>query len=208
MKRMFGILALMVIASIMITGCVQPAGNETVTPGVTPGLTGTPMGTEEGTPAITETPMETGTPMETETPMTTATTPMETETTPVGTETPMTTATTLAGGETPMATATTPVTGATETPPGPPAALVADETVSITDSGYVPNTLTVPVGTTVGWTNDASTNQTVSANGEAGFFDSGLLAPGDTFSYTFNGVGNYTYQSMTAGFEGEIFVTP
>ncbi|MCT8336420.1 hypothetical protein FKB36_02640 [Methanoculleus sp. Afa-1] len=185
----------------MIAGCVQPAGNETVTPGVTPGLTETPMGTTEETPAITETPMET------ETPMTTATTPMETETTPVGTETPMTTATTLAGGETPMATATTPVTGATETPPGPPAALVADETVSITDSGYVPNTLTVPVGTTVGWTNDGSTNQTVSANGEAGFFDSGLLAPGDTFSYTFNGVGNYTYQSMTGGFEGEIIVT-
>ncbi len=204
MKRMFGILALMVIASIMIAGCVQPAGNETVTPGVTPGLTETPMGTVEETPAITATPMETETtPVETETPMTTAT-PMETETTPVGTETPMTTATTLAGGETPMAT--TPA-GATETPPGPPAALVADETISITDSGYAPNSLTVPVGTTVGWTNEASTNQTVSANGEAGFFDSGLLAPGDTFSYTFNGVGNYTYQSMTGGFEGEIIVT-
>ena len=186
MKRMFGILALMVIASIMIAGCVQPAGNETVTPGVTPGLTETPMGTVEETPAITATPMET-------------------ETTPVGTETPMTTATTLAGGETPMAT--TPA-GATETPPGPPAALVADETVAITDSGYAPNSLTVPVGTTVGWTNEASTNQTVSANGEAGFFDSGLLAPGDTFSYTFNGVGNYTYQSMTGGFEGEIIVIP
>lgn len=201
MKRMFGILALMVIASIMIAGCVQPAGNETVTPGTTPGLTETPV-------ATATTPMETGTPM------TTATTPMETETpmatatTPMGTGTPMTTTTTPVGTGTPMTTATTPATGATETPPGPPATLVADEIVSITDSGYVPNTITVPVGTTVGWTNDASTNQTVSANGEAGFFDSGLLAPGDTYSYTFNSADNYTYQSLTTGIEGEIIVTP
>ena len=204
MKRMFGILALMVIASIMIAGCVQPAGNETVTPGVTPGLTETPMGTEEETPAITETPMETGTPMETETPMTTATTPMETETTPVGTETPMGTTTTPAGGETPMAT--TPA-GATETPPGPPAAVVADEIVSITESGYVPDTLTVPVGTTVGWTNDASSNQTVSATGATGFFNSVMLAPGDSYSYTFNAADNYTYQSQTTGITGTIIVT-
>ena len=193
MKRMLGILALMVIASIMIAGCVQPAGNETVTPGTTPGLTETPM--------ETETPMTTATtPMETETPMGTATTPMETAT-PMGTTTPMETGT-------PMTTATTPATGATETPPGPPAALIADETISITDSGYVPNTITVPVGTTVGWTNDASTNQTVSASGEAGFFDSGLLAPGDTYSYTFNSADNYTYQSLTTGIEGEVIVTP
>jgi plastocyanin len=122
----------------------------------------------------------------------------------------MATMTTMETGTTvtPGATTTTLAAGTTETPPGPPAAVVADETISITDSGFVPNTLTVPTGTTVGWTNDASTNQTVSANGEAGFFDSGLLAPGDTYSYTFNGVGNYTYQSMIGGFEGEIFVTP
>lgn len=201
MKRMFGILALMVIASIMIAGCVQPAGNETVTPGTTPGLTETPV-------ATATTPMETGTPMTTATTPMETETPMETATTPMGTGTPMTTTTTPVGTGTPMTTATTPATGATETPPGPPATLVADEIVSITDSGYVPNTITVPVGTTVGWTNDASTNQTVSANGEAGFFDSGLLAPGDTYSYTFNSADNYTYQSLTTGIEGEIIVTP
>ncbi|MFY1644502.1 hypothetical protein ACK11Z_12290 [Methanoculleus bourgensis] len=193
MKRMFGILALMVIASIMIAGCVQPAGNETVTPGTTPGLTETPMETE--TPAMTATPMETETPIET-------TTPMETET-PAATAT-----TTTTGTETPAATTTTVAVGVTETPPGTPAALAADEIVAITDSGYAPNSLTVPVGTTVGWTNEASTNQTVSATGEAGFFDSGLLEPGDSYSYTFNGVDNYTYQSMTGGFEGEIIVIP
>ena len=46
MKRMFGILALMVIAGAMIAGCVQPGGNETAAPGTTtPGATGTPAAT-------------------------------------------------------------------------------------------------------------------------------------------------------------------
>jgi plastocyanin len=108
---------------------------------------------------------------------------------------------------TPGATATTVAAGTTETPPGPPATLIADEIVSITDSGFVPNTITVPVGTTVGWTNDATANQTVSATGAAGFFDSGLLQPGESYSYTFNGAGNYTYQSLTTGIAGEVIVT-
>lgn len=107
------------------------------------------------------------------------------------------------------AAATTVAANATETPPGTPAAaaVVADETVSITESGYVPDTLTVPTGTTVGWTNDASTNQTVSATGATGFFDSGMLAPGDSYTYTFNAAGNYTYQSQTTGINGTIIVT-
>ncbi|WOX55229.1 MULTISPECIES: cupredoxin domain-containing protein [unclassified Methanoculleus] len=204
MKRMFGILALMVIASIMIAGCVQPSGNETATPGTTPGLTETPMETE--TPIGTETPAETETIAGTETPIETGTTtgtetPAETGAT--GTETPMTTTTTV-GTETPMTTADA---NATETPPGPPGAVAADETISITDNGYVPNTITVPADTTVEWTNDASTNQTVSATGEAAFFDSGMIEPGGSYNYTFSTPGNYTYQSMTSGFSGEVIVT-
>ncbi len=194
MKRMFGILALMVIASIMIAGCVQPTGNETATPGTTPGVTETPMATE--TPMVTETMMANETATETMMANETATeTMMANET---ATETMMANETVT---ETMMANETV-----TETPPGTPTALIADEIVSITDSGYVPDTLTVPVGTTVGWTNDASTTQTVSATGAAGFFDSGMLQPGDSYSYTFNGAGNYTYQSLTTGLEGEVIV--
>lgn len=207
MKSMFGILALMVIASIMIAGCVQPAGNETVTPGTTPGLTETPM--ETGTPMATVT-----TPMETETPMATATTPMETET-PAGTTTtaagttttPTGTMTTAAGTETPTATGTTSAANVTETPPGPPAAAVADEIISITDGGFVPNTITVPSGTTVGWTNDASSNQTVTGTGDTSFFSSDLLQPGESYSYPFTATGNFTYQSQTSGFTGTVIVT-
>jgi plastocyanin len=102
--------------------------------------------------------------------------------------------------------ATTPA-GATETPPGPPAAAVADEIVSITDGGFVPNTITVPSGTTVGWTNDASSNQTVTGTGDMSFFSSDLLQPGDSYSYPFTTVGNYTYQSQTSGSTGTVIVT-
>lgn len=193
MKRMFGILALMVIASIMIAGCVQPAGNETATPGTIPGTTETPMETES--PTMTETPMGTESPTTTETPMGTETT--------IETGTPTTTETTTTAGTTP----TTSVANATETPPGPPAAAVADELVSITDGGFVPNTITVPVGTTVGWTNDGDMNQTVTGAGATGFFDSGLLQPGDSFTYNFRGTGNYTYTSQTSGAGGAVIVT-
>lgn len=191
MKRMFGILALMVITSIMIAGCVQPAENETVTPATTPGLTETPTGT------VDETPMETAT--------------------AISTETPEETITTMAPAETETAIETaimeeieiTMVSDEAETPPGTPVVvIVADEIVSITDSGFVPETLTVPAGTTVEWTNDASADQTVSTTGDTGFLSSGVLKPGDTYTYTFSAEGNYTYQSWISGSTGTVIVTP
>jgi len=186
MKRMFGILALMVIASIMIAGCVQPTGNETATPGTTtPGVTETPMAT-----TTTETPVATTT---TETPMATTTT-----------ETPATTATPMETGTT-TATPTTAAANVTETPPGPPAA--GGETVSIIDSGFVPDTLTISPGTTVTWTNDAATNETITATGQAAYFDSGMLQPGDSYNYTFTAPDNYSYMSQTSGFTGTVVVT-
>jgi len=234
MKRMFGILALMVVASIMIAGCVQPTGNETI-PGATPAATTTPMATgtlEAETPMTT--PVDAGTPMATATTMT----PAETETTAANGATP---ATTTAAGTTPVTTVigatptttavgatpatptvagTTPTAGATgvtpattpanatETPPAPPITEIADEIISITQSGFVPNTITVPSGTTVGWTNDGNMDQTVTGTGNMSFFDSGLLQPGDTFVYTFTATGNYTYMSQTTGAGGEVIVTP
>ncbi|WP_292520965.1 hypothetical protein [Methanoculleus sp.] len=216
MKRVFGILALMVIASIMIAGCVQPTGDQPATPGTTPGLTETPV--------ETETPMATATtPVETETPMGTTTTPTETETpvgtatTPTETETPMGTATTPAGlvapagapaGNVTETPTTTSAANVTETPPGPPAAAVADELVSITDSGFEPSSITVPSGTTVGWTNEGTMNQTVTGTSASSFFDSGILQPGDSFTNNFRATGNYTYTSQTTGATGTVIVTP
>ncbi len=160
MKRLFGILALMVIASIMIAGCVQPAGNATVTPGTTtPGATKTPAATT-GTPAATGTA---------------------------------------------KVTQTTLAANATETPPAPPAP--GGKTVSITAGGFVPETLTIPPDTTVTWTNNAATNETVTATGVAGFFSSGILQPGDSYNHTFPEPGNYTYASEPTGITGTIVVT-
>lgn len=105
----------------------------------------------------------------------------------------------------------TATTGATEAPatdgatPDP----VATDTVSIpdgafdpqnSDRAYDPPAIVVPVGTTVTWTNDDVLPHTVttgSSDGRAGDpdgrVDSGDMAPGDTFAFTFDEVGEYHY---------------
>jgi len=59
--------------------------------------------------------------------------------------------------------------------------------------GFGPDSVTVVIGVnnTVVWTNDDSQPHTVTANGQA--FDSGYLAPGASFSYTFTKPGVYEY---------------
>ena len=64
--------------------------------------------------------------------------------------------------------------------------------VSIINFAYDPDTLTVPVGTTVCWTNDDPTPHTVSSDDE-GLFESGSMAQGETFAYTFNTEGTFGY---------------
>ena len=68
------------------------------------------------------------------------------------------------------------------------------------DKAFDPNTVTVKVGTTVTWTNTDATMHTVTAgtsDGTAGtpsgLFDSGFLAEGATWSYTFNEAGEFDY---------------
>jgi plastocyanin len=80
--------------------------------------------------------------------------------------------------------------------------------VSITDSGITPKTITVLPGTTIIWTNEGSVNQTITGTGTTGFFDSGLLKPGESFIYMFTVVGNCTYTSQTTGKTGAVIVTP
>jgi len=88
---------------------------------------------------------------------------------------------------------TTPGTGLQTSPPpggttGPdfkPAA------VEIKDLAFSPATLTVAIGTTVTWTNQDSVNHTVTSR--TGIFDSGIMSRGDTYSLTFNDVGDFEY---------------
>jgi plastocyanin len=63
--------------------------------------------------------------------------------------------------------------------------------VSITDSGYIPQNITVQPGDTVVWLNSGNTQHTVTSDNN--MFNSGILSPGSTYSYTFSSVGTNQY---------------
>ncbi len=74
-------------------------------------------------------------------------------------------------------------------------------TVAIQNFAFSPQTLTVKVGATVTWTNADSSPHTVtsadsmSVNAKTtGLFDSGSLASGKSFSFTFTRPGTYFYE--------------
>ena len=61
------------------------------------------------------------------------------------------------------------------------------------DKGFTPNTITVVLGvnSTIVWTNNDGSPHTVTSNG--GVFDSGNMAPGQSFTYTFTSTGTFAY---------------
>jgi plastocyanin len=90
---------------------------------------------------------------------------------------------------------------ATHTPPSP-------NSVSITKKDFVPNPLTVKIGTTVTWSNSSGAAQSVTSD-TANLFDSGSLNSGATYTYTFAQAGTFTYHSSTTPtLTGTIIVTP
>lgn len=66
-------------------------------------------------------------------------------------------------------------------------------TVAIQNNAFVPSTLHVQVGTTVMWVNKDPTSQDVVSDSR--IFDSGNLANGQSYNYTFNLTGSYRYHS-------------
>ncbi len=63
---------------------------------------------------------------------------------------------------------------------------------------YNPSPLSVPVGTTITWINNDNTGHTVtqgdpSGNTPPNGFDSGILAPGKSFTHTFGTAGTIQY---------------
>ena len=88
------------------------------------------------------------------------------------------------------------------TVPGPSATAM---TVAAADNRFDPPTLTVQPGTTVKWTNNGTHPHTVTDRG--GKFDSGDIAPGGTYSVTFQTAGTYRYYCKHhKGMEGTIVV--
>lgn len=70
---------------------------------------------------------------------------------------------------------------------------VQGKEVEITISGnkFDPDNITIPIGTTVTWTNQDSVKHTVVADDKS--WKSNSLAKGETFSYTFDKAGTYAY---------------
>ncbi len=90
------------------------------------------------------------------------------------------------GGYGSPATKTTTATGPTTTTQA-----AGGNAVTISGFAFSPATLNVAVGTKVTWTNKDSTTHTVSSDTNA--FESGSLASGASYSYTFNTAGTYAY---------------
>jgi plastocyanin len=63
-------------------------------------------------------------------------------------------------------------------------------TVSVVDFAFEPATIEIPAGSTLTWSNVGRVPHTVSDEGD---FNSGLLAPGATYTLTFNAPGTYPY---------------
>jgi plastocyanin len=71
-----------------------------------------------------------------------------------------------------------------------PSALAATKTVSITNSGFVPNSVTIEEGDSITWTNSDSRNRQPVSQDAA--FASPILKPGETFTHRFTKDGRYT----------------
>jgi plastocyanin len=78
--------------------------------------------------------------------------------------------------------------------------------VIIQNSAFIPSTLNITVGTTVTWVNQNPDPQDIVS--DARIFESGTLANGQSYNYTFNETGSYHYHStIHPNMEGTIVVS-
>ncbi len=84
--------------------------------------------------------------------------------------------------------------GEEEEPAGGGAAAAGGVTIDMKDIKYVPADATVPVGSTVTWTNsDAVAHTVTKESGPGPDFDSGTIAAGKTYEETFPEPGEIAY---------------
>lgn len=119
------------------------------------------------------------------------------------------TATKYGAGPLPSVTATTTTTSGrySSAPTGSPARpAAAGSTLSIKDFSFTPAALTVKSGTKVTVTNNDSATHTWTATDKT--FDSGDLATGKSFTFTFTKPGTYSFVcSIHAAMHGTVTVT-
>lgn len=65
--------------------------------------------------------------------------------------------------------------------------------VSIPGFEFSPADLTINVGDVVTWTNDHSVNHTSTSDDGGATWDSGVIPPGGSFSFTFDNAGTFPY---------------
>jgi len=63
--------------------------------------------------------------------------------------------------------------------------------VSLKNLAFYPSVLNIKIGTKVRWTNKDVVNHTIVS--DSGTFNSGILSPGQSFSFTFNKLGSVNY---------------
>lgn len=80
--------------------------------------------------------------------------------------------------------------------------------VMIENTGFAPDPITIQAGDTVTWmNNDTSPHAITGATpGGPGALNSGIIAPGGTFTHLFTEPGTYVYTSATTGMTGTIIV--
>ena len=97
-------------------------------------------------------------------------------------------------------------------PQASPSVAVSSGAVSIKGFAFTPEALTVPLGTTVTWTNDEDSLHTVTsgtAEAPSGRFDSGEIDTGVDFAFTFAEEGTYPFFCARHDFmKGVVTVTP
>ena len=80
---------------------------------------------------------------------------------------------------------------------GQPSALADNGSVTISDTGFTPPTITITVGGTVSWTNSGTKVHTASSKIGPVPFDTGGLGNGQSFPVNFTVPGTYSYTSAT-----------
>jgi plastocyanin len=75
-----------------------------------------------------------------------------------------------------------------------PASAAQSVNVTMSDTSYLPQVITINVGDTVVWNNTGTVVHTATANGgQAQSWDSGDLNPHQTYAHTFTVAGNFSY---------------
>ncbi len=81
------------------------------------------------------------------------------------------------------------------------------DAVTINPGAFAPANLSVAAGTTVTWTNASGAIQSVTSASAPYTYDSGSIAAGGTYSFTFVVPGTYDYSSTPGGFGGTVVVS-